>query len=310
MLTLQVLIPAQPDCPVRFEIEESACGEELLQRVSKEAGVLAAKLTLFARNMQGDCESILRVDERKTLAAQGVKTGALVSCMVEEVIEECGEGAEFGKPPAQVPDTSGSFKEGCGMTEEPEDVEEIFPLESDDEDSHDESPTAIDIQEARKTAVDMVDSVFRSLQHGSGAAVESGKETHKERLSNPPPVQVVGPVRRIASYSWFDRRSVVKVYIQAESEPDAVADAGHGSDSQVRLNFAECGVSLVVHGTGMQHVLELHNLRGPIVPHSSRCVVQVGKRIVLELRKLGQGEEWQHLTQPWIPANADWHAPE
>lgn len=287
MLSLQVILPSAPDVPTLLKVSEQSTGGELKNKVAELVGEQPVNLTLFARSMQGHSE-LRRIDHIATLAAQDVENDAIISCMVEQVVEE----SDCRKPD---PKDDRVYHEYSSKYAAPE-WDEIHDSADDCDPDQDQDDM---LEVARLNAEDLVTAALDGVQNAEAAA------DHEDNRAAPVPLKLAGPTRCISTYSWTDKHSCIKVYISKDSEAEAVAAAGNGHEGQLEARFASRGATLVVNDQHLRHVLELRTLQAPIVPAQSRCMVLPGKRIALELHKRYVGQSWPMLLRPRTDNHSD-----
>lgn len=97
----------------------------------------------------------------------------------------------------------------------------------------------------------------------------------------------------IAYWSWSDDGKTVKIYIEADQEPRAVAAAERESPE---TDFTQDSFRLTVNDDGRSFVLFVQHLHHDIHPRQSKVRVSAGKRITVVLQKLDPAYQWFRLT--------------
>lgn len=330
MLRLQLLTPDQPQQPECVEVPQAMTGVQLRALVAEVAGVPSSALTLLVRNTFGD-QPLLRVADEEGLLAQGICTDAFVSCMVDDLPAQAlpakpdhatfafkpltrkptaahkmeaerGYGDEVNDGPSFIEDFEGEDEDGgfynVEHDEDEDDVLErsqlLLPHAADDGPSRGVSRTAIEAC-ARRSAADLVQG---ALELAASSAAELKGGVLRDSASSLEPLSLscpAGPTRPIRTYAWTDKRSCVKIYVNSDSEADAVAAAESGALEHMNVSCTPSSFLLWVRGKTALHVLKLEGLWGPIIPGESQVSVAPGKRIVLELRKQPPLEPWDSL---------------
>jgi len=104
--------------------------------------------------------------------------------------------------------------------------------------------------------------------------------------------------RSIQNYSWVDEsRRQVKIYIDAESDPLAVAAAGAGEASRVQPVFQASSLRVDIIGENATSTLAIKELEHTIIPEECKVKVSVGKRITISLRKEKEDSLWNTLIR-------------
>jgi len=279
-------------------------------------------LTLFVRNCGTEgAKGLLRiVPDESTLADQGVKTGALISCMLTddgtapESLPVVDLPAEL-KPPRTV-ETQPKFDPPARVARR-KDV--AIPCQQDAdaaEDSFDDFDEVADWDSDKQSSdggvnVDVEGAARRHAQSLVGHAVDAvsapstyGASCQSSILGKD------GTVHFISTYTWADYSNFVRVYITADSEAQVVASASAWSAKSVDQSkwllagFEDQAFRLIVRdeAESIQHVLELHGLTARIVPDASKCTFQMDRqRIVVELRKASPATSWPELLKSrWV----------
>jgi len=332
-LSLQVFIPSRHGDPEQVTVPGDVAGCDLRVHVAGLSGMDASSISLLVRNCTGN-DPMFRLDDAKSLLEQGLTDGALVSFIVSDEAEapsmidaddnsalfrgftnhvvSSGTTGRFDPPKRNTQRTPAEQGvRSCPSQSPSPPLNSEWETNSDDDgDEHFQ-----DIQHAARVgASSLVETVFGSLRafDSPGGDCSDSDEGYAEDcrdLDAPLSREALGLIRNISVYSWSDRGKYVKVYIAADSEPDVVNAAAIGavaSDPLSAVNaiapadcldarFTELDVILTVWGQGLRHVLELRGLCRPIRPKDSRCMVQPGKRVILELRKVTESEHWDTL---------------
>lgn len=119
------------------------------------------------------------------------------------------------------------------------------------------------------------------------------KQLNKDKVAAPEATSV--PKRFITNYSWVDdSRREVKIYVNADGEPDLVKAAGDDG-TKLEAKFAEQSFNITVPGEGVTHVFAIAELEHPIVPEGCKVKVSPGKRISITLAKAKEDTIWHTL---------------
>eukprot|EP00746_Dinoflagellata_sp_MGD_P087006 gnl/MRDRNA2_/MRDRNA2_34507_c0_seq1.p1 gnl/MRDRNA2_/MRDRNA2_34507_c0~~gnl/MRDRNA2_/MRDRNA2_34507_c0_seq1.p1 ORF type:complete len:254 (+),score=50.45 gnl/MRDRNA2_/MRDRNA2_34507_c0_seq1:120-881(+) len=98
-------------------------------------------------------------------------------------------------------------------------------------------------------------------------------------------------------YAWADEGDAVKIYIQGDKEPDAVAAAKSGKNGEVRCNFQPRSFLVEISDGNKRWGLTLTDLENEILPEESKYRVSAGKRVTLTLTKK-KDLKWYRLVKP------------
>jgi len=108
------------------------------------------------------------------------------------------------------------------------------------------------------------------------------------------------PVISIIKYAWADEGEVVKLYIGADGEPEAVEAAKDGKGSEVSASYGPRSVELKVRAgaeKGKDFCLLVKDLEHEIRPDECKFRVSAGKRITLTLQKKTAKPTWTRLVR-------------
>lgn len=105
------------------------------------------------------------------------------------------------------------------------------------------------------------------------------------------------PERAILNYAWGDEKEVVKIYVSADAEPQAIEAAGDGKEEQLKVLFSQKACELRIHAGKLDWVLDLAPLYYEIAPEECKFRVSQSKRITITLKKK-ESYAWLKLLKP------------
>jgi len=105
------------------------------------------------------------------------------------------------------------------------------------------------------------------------------------------------PERAILNYAWGDEKEVVKIYVSADAEPQAIEAAGDGKEEQLKVLFSQKACELRIHAGKLDWVLDLSPLYYEIAPEECKFRVSQSKRITITLKKK-ESYAWLKLLKP------------
>lgn len=254
-LSLKILTPDADGggSAMTMILEPTITGNMLKQRVQYMAKALPEDQLIYFQN--GSASAPKRpVEDMKTLEAQGIETGAIIT------VRKAGENGEGQE----------DSKENSALRENIQKNGEMSYYYA----HKNETPLPLE---------------HRFVSGGAPAKLEEAPA--KDLVASTPSVG-------ITKFAWADEGKFVKVYVDAEGEPEVIAGATAAAQN-VRCDFQEESFRLTVDGatTSKRFVLHVNGTDQAIVPGESKFRVSAGKRITISLKKKNPSVTWYKLNK-------------
>jgi len=274
-LTLLVVIPqGSGECrEFQLEVAPQTTGEKLKSVIEKSTRISVDDMELFAKN-EGEGSKQKWIKEDETLAAQDVKDGAVLTVGVHGMRNEGPDlDADEGEAPTDAVGISICSKGDASYyhahRRRQDDVPEEHRI----------------VSGGAPQKLGESDAPLPEPQAPGRLVLQAGSD------------EPARPERAILSYSWGDEPEVVKIYISAENEQEAVAAAGDGKNGQVDVKWLPKACKLRVRAEKYDWVLDLDKIYYEIVPAECKFRVSQGKRVTLTLKKR-EKFTWLKLLKP------------
>lgn len=275
-LPLRVVMPHSSGEVQEFDLEsnERDTGTTLKATLEKFSGVSGDDMELFFTNPSADAKQKWIKDE-ETLVQQGVETGATITVAVHGMRRSSSALADSdGEAPNDAVSHS-LYARG--------DTSYYFAHAGTDR-------SALPAEHRIASG-----GPPQKISESEGLLPEPVSGLSKLRQAMPD--GSARPRRAIKNYSWGDEKETVKIYISADSEPEAVTAAGSGKSNEVEVHWQSKSVILKILGQQFDYVLELEKLYYEIVPEECRFRVSEQKRLTLTLKKK-EIYTWLKLLKP------------
>lgn len=273
-LSLLAVVPSGSGECLEFQLDVSCgeTGEKLKRKIEKLSGISADDMELFVKN-QGEGATQKWVKEDETLKKQGIEDSAIITVGVHGMA---------GQAPLVAQD------------------DDEIPNDAVSKSIHEKGASSYYHAHSRKPELSEEQRIVsggapQKLSESDTCLPEPVSQLKQLKIDDPEDSQRLE--RPICNYAWGDEKDVVKVYISADAEPEAVKAAGDGKNGQLDVRWQSRSLKLRVHGEKFDYVLELERVYYEIIPEECKFRVSQNKRITLSLKKK-ENFTWLKLLKP------------